>query len=66
MISKANLDKVIRDVEVGQSNNTLTYREHIREIERGSRLLDSGSELDEMNDDELRSYLEELEYVDTK
>ena len=64
MISKANLDKVIRDVEIGQNNNTNTYREHIHQIERHFRMLDTDSELDEMTDNELRSYLKELEYVD--
>ena len=64
MVSKANLDKVICDVEIGQNNNTNTYREHIHQIERHFRMLDTDSELDEMTDNELRSYLKELEYVD--
>jgi len=63
MISKSTLDKRICDVEIGISNNTQTYREHIHEIEKRFRLLDSGSELDEMNNDELRSYLKEIECV---
>ena len=65
MISRENLDKRIRDVELGTSNNDQTYRQFIHESEDEFGLPRTDS-LDEMSDDVLREYLEELDYLWTK
>ena len=60
MISKENLDKRIYDVEKN-ADNTQTYREFIRESERMFEL--SPAPLDLYSDEELKEYLEELNYL---
>lgn len=60
MISKENLDKRICDVEKN-ADNTQTYREFIRESERMFEL--SPAPLDLYSDEELKEYLEELNYL---
>lgn len=59
MITRADLDKKICDVEGGENNQT--YREFIRESEEMFGL--ANEPIDDYPDDEINMYIMELDYL---
>lgn len=60
MLLKENLDKRICDCE-SDADNTLTYREFIRASEEEFEM--EKSNLDSMNEEELKNYLDFIDYL---
>ncbi|SCJ96057.1 hypothetical protein [Clostridium sp.] len=60
MLLKENLDKRICDCE-SNADNTLTYREFIRASEEEFEM--EKSNLDSMNEEELKNYLDFIDYL---
>lgn len=60
MLLKENLDKRICDCE-SNADNTLTYREFIRASEEEFEM--EKSNLDSMNEEELKNYLDFIDHL---
>lgn len=60
MLLKENLDKRICDCE-SNADNTLTYREFIRASEEEFEM--EKSNLDSMNEEELKNYIDFIDYL---